>query len=332
MKHLITAIALLALGACQLPAGNTGRGLAAARNTLRLATWNLEWLIAPENFRALARDCVAQGDSPHGRRRYLPCDVAAHPARSTADFDALARYARALDADVVALQEVDGPAAAQHVFPGYRFCFTQRTQVQNTGFAIRPGVPYRCAPDYEPLSLGDTVRRGAVLILFPGEAREMHLLGVHLKSGCGRRPLSDPREACVLLARQVPLLEHWIDGQAAAGHAFAVLGDFNRNILADGVVERGESGELRSLWAAIDDGDPPEADLVDISEGQPFINCTPAQNFGGYIDHIVLSRSLAQRQIPGAFLRLTYEPREALRRRLADHCPVAIDIETSPVH
>jgi endonuclease/exonuclease/phosphatase family metal-dependent hydrolase len=176
------------------------------------------------------------------------------------------------------------------------------------------------------------VRRGAVLVLFPGEPREIHLLGVHLKSGCGRRPLDDPREACVLLARQVPLLERWIDTEAAALHAFAVLGDFNRSILADGPVERGAAGELRSLWAAIDDGDPPEADLVDIAEGQPFVNCTPAQNFGGYIDHIVLSRGLALRQVPGTFRRLTYDPREALRRRLADHCPVAIDIESSLVH
>jgi hypothetical protein len=63
---------------------------------LKLATWNLEWLT----------------DRGAGDTR-LPSD--AHPKRPE-DFDVLSRYAAELDADVIAIQEVDGSAVAARVF------------------------------------------------------------------------------------------------------------------------------------------------------------------------------------------------------------------------
>lgn len=298
--------------------------------TLRIATWNLEWLMTPEVLRSLKRDCLPDGASPGRRERFIPCDVGTDMERANSDFDALARYARRLDADVIALQEVDGAPAARRVFAGYDFCFTSRRHVQNNGFAIRRGIPFRCA-EYEPLSLRDRVRRGAELTLFPGEPRELRLLSVHLKSGCGRRTLDSGRDACAVLGQQVSHLERWIDAQAARGKPFAVLGDFNRNLLDDPGPARSPSGGPRSLWAEIDDGEPADADLALAGAGQRFANCAPNQNHGGFIDHIVLSRSLAARAVPGSFVRLVYDPDEALRRRLSDHCPVAISVRLAPL-
>ncbi|MFM7707958.1 MAG: hypothetical protein ACKO9D_08090, partial [Gammaproteobacteria bacterium] len=63
----------------------------AAPGTLRIATWNMEWLIAPNAFRKLAAECVPEGASPGPRRRYISCDVAERE-RSEADFRAIARY------------------------------------------------------------------------------------------------------------------------------------------------------------------------------------------------------------------------------------------------
>lgn len=332
LRPIVLAAVLLGTPGCDAPAGQPPAAAPAATaasagpERLRIATWNLEWLIAPEDFRRLATNCLPEGASPGSRRRFIPCDVAGRLERSGADFDALARYARRLDADVVALQEVDGPAAARRVFADHAFCFTRRDAVQNTGFAIRRGIPHRCGPDFVALSLGDRLRRGAELVLYPGEPREIRLLSVHLKSGCARRTLDSPRDACGTLARQVPELERWIDAQAATGRPFAVLGDFNRDLLADPGPARNDRGEPRSLWAEIDDGEPAEADLVNVAEGQRFVNCAPGQNYGGYIDHVVLSRSLAERRLPGGFVRLTYEPRDALRLRLPDHCPVGVDL------
>lgn len=320
---IAAALALVAVSAAT-PAAVPG-----AAPAIKIATWNLEWLMTPEVLRALRRDCLAEGESPGRRERFVPCDVATDKERAKSDFDALARYARRLDADVVALQEVDGADAARRVFEGYEFCFTSRRHVQNTGFAIRRGLPFRCS-EYAPLSLRDRVRRGAELTLFPGEPRELRLLSVHLKSGCGRRTLDSGRDACTVLGQQVEPLERWIDAQAARGAPFALLGDFNRDLLDDRGPARSSSGGPRSLWAEIDDATPPEADLSLAGAGQRFSNCAPGQNHGGYIDHIVLSRSLAARVLPGSFERIVYDPRDALRRRLSDHCPVAVRIRLAP--
>ncbi len=323
----ITMPAATAAPAAAAPTAAAAPGNAVA--SIKLATWNLEWLMAPEALRSLRANCVPEGASPGRRERFIPCDVATELDRSGTDFAALARYAQRLDADVIALQEVDGPSAARRVFPDHEFCFTSRKHVQNTGFAIRRGLPFRCG-EFQPLSLNGRVRRGAELVLFPGQPQELHLLSVHLKSGCGRRTLDSGRDQCAVLAMQVPELERWIDTRAARGLPFAVLGDFNRDLLDDRGPARSSSGALRSLWAEIDDGEPAESDLTLAAEGQRFTNCAPSQNYGGYIDHIALSRTLADRRVAGSFDRVVYDPADALRLKLADHCPVAIRVRLAP--
>ncbi|MGH8284800.1 MAG: endonuclease/exonuclease/phosphatase family protein [Steroidobacteraceae bacterium] len=312
--------------ASALAAGSGAASTADTRRELELATWNLEWLIAPSVFRPLKSSCAPEGIAVRGTERRLPCDVAFGKERAASDFAALARYASRLDADVVALQEVDGADAARLVFPGYSFCFTGRRHLQNTGFAIRAGVPHRCGADVRSLALGDALRRGAELVLFPGTREELRLLSIHLKSGCARDPLDSARAACGDLARQVAALEAWIDAQASHGRRFGVLGDFNRDLLREAREQRRVGAVASTIWAAIDDGEPPEADLVNALEGQRFVNCAAGQPFRSYIDFIVLSRVLGAAIVPGSFQRVTFEPGDVSRFRLSDHCPVAIRI------
>ncbi len=277
--------------------------------------------MTPETLRALTPACTPRDAPRNGARRSVPCDVAHEHSRSHEDIAALRRHAKSLDADVIALQEVDGLEAAKLLFPDHEFCFSGRIAVQNNGIAIRRGLPFRCGPDLSELSLADDVRRGVEIRLFPGTPREIALLSVHLKSGCSRDRLDSARPACGELMRQVPVLERWIDARAAENIPFGVLGDFNRDLRREPV----ES----SLWLDIDDGDPPGADLVNTSEGRAFENCMPSQTFSGYIDYIILGRDLAHRMVSDSFGRALYRPRDALRRKLSDHCPVFIRLRVA---
>jgi endonuclease/exonuclease/phosphatase family metal-dependent hydrolase len=277
--------------------------------------------MTPETMRALTPACTPADAPRDGARRAVPCDVAHELARSREDIAALKRHARTLDADVIALQEVDGPEAARLVFPDYQFCFSGRIAVQNNGFAIRRGLPFLCAPDLADLSMNEDVRRGVELRLFPGTAQEMRFLSVHLKSGCARDVLDSGRPSCGELSRQVPVLERWIDTQASEHKPFALLGDFNRDL-------RREPAGL-SVWAEIDDASPPEADLVNTAEGQAFQNCMPSQTFSGFIDYIILGRQMAQGLVRDSFGRELFPPKDALRRKLSDHCPVFIRLRVA---
>jgi endonuclease/exonuclease/phosphatase family metal-dependent hydrolase len=304
---------LLAAPATATPppsAASSGHGAV----TLKLATWNMEWFLTPATFNSLKGHCTRDEGSHRWNPRSIPCDVAATLERSSTDLGGMVQVAKRLDADVVALEEVDGAEAAAQVFRNYRFCFTGGHEVQNTGFAIRRGLPYLCGPDLTELSLGDQLRRGATLVLFPGTPRELHLLAVHLKSGCARGSLESHARACERLARQAPALRDWIAAQERAGHRFSVLGDFNRELQhehGDGLGPRiGASG--------------PGKPLLNTADGEAFRNCFPGQTHTGYIDHILLGPALAPTLQRGSFERLTYSPVDAWRLKLSDHCPVAV--------
>ena len=114
---------------------------------------------------------------------------------------------------------------------------------------------------------------------------------------------------------QAPLLAGWIATQARAGRRYAILGDFNRELLRD---ERLDAGLWPMLAAAAN------GMLRDAAEGAAFRNCWPGQTHPGYIDHILLGGGLAQ--VPGSFERVVYPVEDAWRLHLSDHCPVAVRI------
>jgi len=294
---------------------------------LRVASWNIEYLVEPATYAALAPACVSDGGRISGAERALPCGVVPRLDRTKADFAALRDYAARIDGDVIALQEVDGPRAAAHVFPGYQFCFSARPNVQKNGFAIRRGLPHRCEPEYLPLSLADTQRRGVVVTLFPGTDNEMTLLSVHLKSGCPAGPMNDAANpACAILSSQVEPLEQWIDAQARAGKRFGLLGDFNRRLILDGREARNASGQLVNLWPEIADGDPRGAALIDVTRGTRFVKCVDNDPFEHYIDTLLLGSDLAQRWQRSSKIRVPYSRTDFERYKLSDHCPVGAEL------
>ena len=259
------------------------------QDELTIATWNIEWLNA----------------KPHRGR----------VKRDLGDLAALNHFARQLDADVVALQEVDGPEAARWVFPPneYEYHFSSRNYVARVGFAIRKGIPWQPNPDYAPLDVRD-VRHGVDITLYP-DSNPIRLLAVHLKSGCFRAgPIGGDTKACQTLQRQLPVLERWIDARAREGMPFFVLGDFKRQFNHDN----------DAFWGEIDDGEPLNADLTSLTVGH--IDECHNRKWPRFIDHIVADRLAAQLVVEGSFRQIVYTSQDARAWKLSDHCPISVRI------
>jgi 5'-nucleotidase (lipoprotein e(P4) family) len=307
----------------ELPGGGRWQG---SESRVRIATWNVEYLMTPATHVALRDNCAKNGGMVGGDERTLPCAITERAPRTSDDYASLRHYASELHADIVALQEVDGPEAAAQVFPGYDFCFSTRAHTQKNGFAVRRGLPHRCEPEYEPLSLDNAVRRGVVVTFFPGTANEFRLMSVHLKSGCPAGPLTAPGRNCELLARQVAPLEAWIEGEARSGHRFGLLGDFNRRFSIETGPARDAQGRQLNVYAEIDDGEPPASKLTSVAAQAKFTPCTSDSEYREFIDNILLGRNLAKSVLKNSFVRVVFNDADAKAHWLSDHCPVGIEL------
>lgn len=255
--------------------------------SLRIASWNLEWLHRHE------------GAGPVPRR--------------AEDYARLRGYAERLGADVIAVQEVDGAEALQRVFAADRYELQLAREGGNQlgGFAVRKGLPLQRYPDVTALNTTGGLR-GGVDISVSVNGASLRLLGVHLKSGCFDAPLHGTLSSCRKLRAQLPRLEQWIDERAAEEQPFIVLGDFNRQL------RQGEA-----FYSELDDGVPPNADLTLVTDGQQSTCWGGA--YPNFIDHIALSRDAARWLAAGSFAQQLYDEADGRhRKRLSDHCPISI--------
>ena len=258
---------------------------------LKLATWNLEWLTArPHGDPALPKDVVPKG---------------------AADIARLARYAEILAADVVALQEVDGPEIAAVLFPSgrYHIHMTGDRVVQRVGLAVRLGLRFTANPDVVSLDTSTDghrhLRSGADITLDLPGAR-LRILAIHLKTGCRQDPLAtSSRTECATLRLQLAALEGWLAQRRSEGVPFAILGDFNRWM---------DNGD--AFWAGLRKAAP----LVRATEGA----YSPCWGGGGFIDHVIAGGPARGWLVPGSLKVLVYrETGAAMKEHLSDHCPVS---------
>ena len=263
---------------------------------LRIAAWNLEHLDDTDG-----EGCVGRNDT---------------------DYTALARRIVKLNADVVALQEVENALAAHRVFPASdwhvemslrppleqnRACWDRpeaRLGHLATGFAIRKGLAYRRNTDLKALGKGDALQRWGTDITVSADGRELRLLSVHLRSRCwGEKQDQDSKRktTCAVLRGQFELLKAWADGRQAENMPFVILGDFNRRLTVAG----------DWAWHLLS---PPSAPLRLLTEGVPF-RCD--HRFPAFIDHLV-ARGLAKTMpVNGSFKEW---PRDEPH---PDHCAVS---------
>jgi endonuclease/exonuclease/phosphatase family metal-dependent hydrolase len=257
---------------------------------IKVATWNLNWL-------------TLRAHSAAG----LPSDV---KTREPEDFDRLAHYAEELNADVIAIQEVDGWDPAAKLFPRDRYTIqmTHDHVVQRVGIVVRRGLHFDRNPDVTAIDPNPALhlRSGADLTLHL-HAGDLRLLAVHLKTGCPDQPLDrSKRRPCVELRDQIAPLQAWIAARQAERVAFLVLGDFNRRM------------------------EPPDQFILALRKAAPMTRVTegrssPCWGNEAFIDHILTGGAARNWLVPDSLRVLTYrEQGHEWQERLSDHCAVSI--------
>ncbi len=262
----------------------------------KLSTWNLNWLTTR-----------TRNDAD------LPDDVR---LRHAEDFARLRGFAEHLASDVVAFEEVDGVDAAARVFDPsvYTLLTIDEDVVQRVGLAVRRGIGVQRHPDISALDVEarapHRLRDGLDATLVFAGGVSLRVLVVHLKTGCQRDDLQrSAHPPCALLAAQVPVVAGWVRARAAAGEAFAVLGDFNREM--DGPDELQDT-----LMAA--------SPMLRVTQGRS----NPCWDGGAFIDHIFLGGAARDWAVPGSLRVMTYKSSDDRdRARLSDHCPVSVLID-----
>jgi endonuclease/exonuclease/phosphatase family metal-dependent hydrolase len=261
--------------------------LAARAGELKIATWNLNWLT------------TRAGD--------LPTDV---KTRSPEDFERLHAYAQELNADLVAIEEVDSAETARRLFPSdiYSVHMSHDRVRQRVGVVVRRGLRYDVNPDVTAIALDPLahLRSGVDITLKPADA-PLRLLAIHLKQGCqyfayGRKM----PDTCQMLLAQFSIVAEWIAARRDEGVPFIVLGDFNRELDRNGPF------------------------LRKIRDAAPFVRATegfgsPCWGHESFIDHILIGGPARDWLRPGSLRVLTYRETEpAQKEHLSDHCPVSV--------
>lgn len=214
MKNLCIGLSILLMGPTI--------GFAKEAKELRIATWNIEHL---------------------AQYNELGCRP-----RTTYDYLELQRYAKRVDADVWAIQEVENITALERVFPAseYHLIVSPRPtpsktyacrqdskltkSAQKTAFAIKNHIEVHYDSDLnlESIALNPYQRYGLTIQL-PAFGN-MKLMNVHLKSGCRDRGSDmrvEEKENCKTKAKQFNMLAKWANQQQ--GYV-VLLGDFNRRL------------------------------------------------------------------------------------------------------
>ncbi|MEL6965368.1 MAG: endonuclease [Pseudomonadota bacterium] len=280
---------------------------------VRLATWNIAnfWHVDGEHLRP--------------RRDGRPGLI-----RVASNYQAILNVIGALDADIIGLQEIASPEAARRLFPEteWDLVFSRRfsddlaadpdrldssqTRDIYTALVVRRAVAKVEGTERLELDIlhedGRPVREG-IAALIDVDGFRFWAASLHMKSGCFFDNDLTRRDDCRTLAKQIPILEDWIDEKSAAGWPVALLGDFNRRL------DRGHDTVREDL----DDLDP--VDLFKIPHRQELMCSTFSKQPRTSIDYIIVNQAL------WAFTHVSAIPNlDIANPVISDHCPVFIDV------
>ncbi len=273
---------------------------------IRIGSWNIANL-HHENNKSLRQDSVTRDEQ---------------------DFSRLKDYAKEIDLDIIALQEIGSLRAATRIFPEaeYHLAISSRYKAGTedlphdqrdiyTAFAVKKSrFPQR--PDFETLDALSIAHlsvarnnkptnrktRAGLILSLNIDGRTVKLLNVHLKSICHQNsllPIYDENKLgtpvksrfhCRTLNAQINILESWIEQQVFLDSSIIVLGDFNRRLNRfDDVPDKTDHA-----WEMINDGKPNNLILRKGPKGKNTKCWLPEHKlfYEEYIDFIIYDNKL----------------------------------------
>ncbi len=271
---------------------------------LKVATWNVEHLAVP----------ITNGCRP----------------RTAEELEGLKQYASSLDADIVALQEVESIAAISQLFPSesWQLFISERpdsesydcrktgnkSTQQKVGYAVRKGIEVEKVNSLAEFSLDSRGLRHGLELIFDSEFGEVTMLNVHMKSGCfvDNYTRKDSK-SCNKLAKQVKVLDSWIEEKEAEKSPYIILGDFNHRLSA-------RYNHLRREMSTNSNGS--ESSLVNATE--EILGCH--QYYPAPIDHIFLGnmQALNLDTKPQMHNFANMDP----KAMLSDHCALSLELKS----
>lgn len=303
-KSLIALAAVAALLGCQQQEQASSPSVVASDiANLKLVSWNIEHLA----------DEVGKGCKP----------------RSQADYQALASYAATLNADIVALQEVQSEKALKRVFPESQWQYVVSSRADNeayecrghdglfstpqrTAFVVKKGINFTAQDDFKALALDNPgLRYGTSISLNNGQ---LELLNVHMKSGCFVSDYrKDTKKACTTYQQQGPILEKWVNQRVENKQAFVVLGDFNHRLV----------DQNNRFWQELSKED---GERILLSSMQNLKSCHP--KYKAPIDHIITGPISTQWIVDGSQKVDAFGKQGELdyKDMLSDHCPISLTL------
>nr|WP_254446818.1 endonuclease [Ruegeria sp. HKCCD8929] len=271
-------------GAAQPAGGLQPIAPVASQDTLRLASWNIAnfWHVDGEHLRP-------RRDGSPGLQR------------TGDDYDNIREVIATLGADIIGLQEIGAPEGADLLFPSseWQIVFSMRladdlavdpNQLSDvtkrdiyTVLAIRRDAARVVSTERIELDIlhedGFPAREGTAALIDINGTR-LWVASIHLKSGCFTENDLTQRDDCRTLAKQIPILEDWIDEKSASGAMVALLGDFNRQI------DRGSDVVRQDL----DDGTP--VDLFKVPHRQYLVCSAFSAVPRTSIDYVIVNEAL----------------------------------------
>ncbi len=268
--------------------------------------------------------------------------------RGAAEYASARRYIKRAGADVIAFQEVENETAAERLFPAAEYALYlssrpssdlgkcresgNRRLMQRTGFAVRRDrlekLGLRVVRRRDVKSLAGTHgagRWGVHLTLTPGPSRRvwappggapLHLLSIHLKSGCPYQRVQGAGAArhCTVLNGQATALAAWVRKRAGRGENFIILGDFNRQLdqLGDAVWSRLEGRRGARRYVDL------EKALAGVKHPLPRNKKYPYA-----IDHVVYNQAM------DSLVLETESFFDTAARRYSDHLPLFVTFEAA---